>query len=275
MAASAVTVASLAGAARGQVTLLNTFGSAGSGNGQLDFPVGVSVDPASGTVYVADSFNSRIETFTATGSFVSTLGSDGAAAGQFTEPNGVSFNPSNGQFAVADSGNSRVQVFQPGLSTPILIIGTGNAGSGTNQLNVPEGVEYIGDTIVVADSGNNRVSSFTTDGTYLGSDNGTENGTPMNHPDAAVYDPVSVLFRVADTGNNLIQEYAGIGGDAGGTFRRRRFGQQTVQQAQRRGHCQWPVLHFGPVEQPHTDPEFQRRLCDFVCRCQSAGRGGE
>ena len=215
-AAIAAAIASMASSAKAQITLLNSFGSSGSGNGQLSEPTGISVDPGAGTVYVADSFNNRIESFTATGSFVSTLGSVGQAAGQFAEPNGVSFNPTNGFLAVADSGNSRVQIFQSGLPVPLSIIGS--PGTATNQFHSPEGVEYLSDTLVVADSSNNRISIFKSDGTYVGGENGVENSKPMNHPDGMAYDALTNSFYVVDTGNNVIQEYAGLVGDSDGIF---------------------------------------------------------
>jgi DNA-binding beta-propeller fold protein YncE len=43
-------------------TFLTSFGSAGSGNGQFSFPEGIAVN-LSGTVYVADAGNGRVELF--------------------------------------------------------------------------------------------------------------------------------------------------------------------------------------------------------------------
>ena len=42
---------------------LSKWGAFGSGNGQFTFPIGVAVD-ASGSVYVADTNNRRIQKFT-------------------------------------------------------------------------------------------------------------------------------------------------------------------------------------------------------------------
>ena len=49
------------GAADGQ--FLEKFGQAGAGDGQLNGPEGVGVDKETGTVYVADTGNSRIQVF--------------------------------------------------------------------------------------------------------------------------------------------------------------------------------------------------------------------
>jgi DNA-binding beta-propeller fold protein YncE len=55
---------------------LATFGSRGSGNGQFISPSGAAVAPG-GAVYVADTFNHRIQRFDASGAFLATFGSSG------------------------------------------------------------------------------------------------------------------------------------------------------------------------------------------------------
>ena len=42
---------------------ITKFGTGGSGDGQFNFPVGVAVDPTTGSVYVADALNNRIQVF--------------------------------------------------------------------------------------------------------------------------------------------------------------------------------------------------------------------
>lgn len=51
-------------------TLLASWGTKGSGDGQFDDPTSVVVDPASNKVYVADPRNQRIQVFDATGKFL-------------------------------------------------------------------------------------------------------------------------------------------------------------------------------------------------------------
>jgi DNA-binding beta-propeller fold protein YncE len=53
---------------------LATFGSAGSGAGQLSEPDGVAVDQTTGDVYVADTGNHRVDKFDAQGNFILTFG---------------------------------------------------------------------------------------------------------------------------------------------------------------------------------------------------------
>src|SRR5512144_1590352 len=53
----------------GTPTLVGTFGSSGSGDGQLNWPDDLGID-ASGNIAVADTGNRRIVVFTPSGSFV-------------------------------------------------------------------------------------------------------------------------------------------------------------------------------------------------------------
>src|SRR5262249_57427353 len=59
----------------------SAWGSAGSGDGEFDYPEGVAV-AASGDVFVADTRNDRIQKFTSTGTFLMKWGSHGAGNGQ-------------------------------------------------------------------------------------------------------------------------------------------------------------------------------------------------
>ena len=90
--------------------VLKTFGSAGSGNGQLNDPQAIAV--SGGDVYVADSGNNRVEEFTTGGQFVATIGGPGTGNGQFTDPEGVAVD-SSGDVYVADTAGNRVEEFSP------------------------------------------------------------------------------------------------------------------------------------------------------------------
>ena len=71
--------------------------------------MGITLDD-SGNLIIADSYNDRIQTFSAEGQFVSSLGSGNAGEGAFFHPIGIATAPS-GDVYVADTGNSRVQRF--------------------------------------------------------------------------------------------------------------------------------------------------------------------
>ena len=63
------------------------WGAPGTGNGQFNEPAGVAVD-ASGSVYVADKGNNRIQKFDSNGNFITQWGSAGTDNGQFSYPEG-------------------------------------------------------------------------------------------------------------------------------------------------------------------------------------------
>ncbi|MFJ7730807.1 SMP-30/gluconolactonase/LRE family protein [Lysinibacillus sp. NPDC097231] len=52
-------------------TFLKTWGSAGTSDGQFQYPTGIAID-AAGNVYVADYFSHRIQKFTSDGTFQKT-----------------------------------------------------------------------------------------------------------------------------------------------------------------------------------------------------------
>jgi DNA-binding beta-propeller fold protein YncE len=64
-----------------------------------------------GSVYVADTGNNRIQQFSHNGTFISTWGSEGNTNGQFIGPAGIAVNPMTGSVYVADTGNNRIQQF--------------------------------------------------------------------------------------------------------------------------------------------------------------------
>jgi sugar lactone lactonase YvrE len=79
--------------------------------GEFAKPVGVAVDQ-DGNVFVADTWNNRIEVFDADGVFIRTFGEAGDGPGYFARPKGVSIDE-DGHVWVADAMQDRVQVFTP------------------------------------------------------------------------------------------------------------------------------------------------------------------
>ena len=67
---------------------------------------------ATGYVYVADTYNHRVQVFTPSGTYVRQWGHQGNENGNFSYPQGVAVN-ATGYVYVADTGNNRVQVFTP------------------------------------------------------------------------------------------------------------------------------------------------------------------
>ncbi len=77
--------------------------------GDFSKPSGLAVD-AEGNLYVADTWNNRIETFDADGNFISAFGKAGDGPGYFSRPKGVAID-GDGHVWVADGMQDRVQVY--------------------------------------------------------------------------------------------------------------------------------------------------------------------
>src|SRR5919198_5181428 len=67
-------------------TLITMWGSSGSGPGQFNSPIGITLDYSRGYVYVTDTGNDRVQKFTSDGKFIIKWGSSGSGPGQFQTP---------------------------------------------------------------------------------------------------------------------------------------------------------------------------------------------
>jgi sugar lactone lactonase YvrE len=79
--------------------------------GEFAKPTGVAVDQ-DGNVFVADTWNDRIEVFDADGNFIRTFGKAGDGPGYFARPKGIAID-GDGHLWVADAVQDRVQVYTP------------------------------------------------------------------------------------------------------------------------------------------------------------------
>jgi tripartite motif-containing protein 71 len=117
----------------------------------------VAVAP-NGNVYVTDSYNHRIQRFTAAGKFLGWWGHSGTGVGEFSVPSGLN-NAINGYVYVADTNNHRIQHF---TATGSFLGKWGKQGSGKGEFLFPLGVAVNRehDRAYVADSVNNRIQYF-------------------------------------------------------------------------------------------------------------------
>jgi sugar lactone lactonase YvrE len=146
-----------------------SFGDATAGQapgGTFNQPWGIGLAP-DGSVYVADTWNHRIQKFTAEGEFVTMWGSfgQGERPDAFWGPRDVAVD-ANGNVFITDTGNKRVVIFDgQGQS----INQFGSAGMSPGQLDEPVGIVIDKDSLVyVADTWNQRVQVFSQneDGSY-------------------------------------------------------------------------------------------------------------
>ena len=143
---------------------LLTFGTEGSGQGQFDRHRGVAVDNE-GNILVADTYNHRIQKFTANGQFLSVIGMKGSRPFEFCYPMSIKFNAFNGKFYVVDNSNVRIQILNSDLSF-YRTFGKegGRKGQFFNPLDLA--CDSTGN-VYVADTGNHRIQVFTAEGQFL------------------------------------------------------------------------------------------------------------
>lgn len=107
--------------AAGQHGLTGTFGGPSTTQPDpepLSSPTDVAVNEATGTVYVTDSSNNRVEYFTATGEYLGQFNGEAAPSGTLSSPtaiavdnSGNSLDPSAGDVYVVDSAHSVIDKF--------------------------------------------------------------------------------------------------------------------------------------------------------------------
>ncbi len=141
-----------------------SFADAAAGpadGGKFNEPWGVAVAP-NGSVYVTDTWNHRVQKFTADGQFVKMWGYFGQAekGDAFWGPRGIAVD-SKGRVFVSDTGNKRIAVFD-GDGNFLFQFGTAgmDAGMFDEQVGLAFGTD---DRLYVTDTWNQRVQVFAPD----------------------------------------------------------------------------------------------------------------
>jgi DNA-binding beta-propeller fold protein YncE/Flp pilus assembly protein TadD len=185
----------------------STVGREGRETGQFRQPGGVVVDPM-GRIYVADTYNHRIQVLTPEGRFLRAFGTEGAQRGSVLRPKGMAWGP-NDLLYVADTGNHRIQAFDQS-GEAVIILGT--FGTQPGQFNAPEGIAVDAERqLYVADTQNHRVQKLAPDGSFLlaWGGSGSGKGEFLAPSDVALDREGRVL--VVDTQNHRVQVFAGDG----------------------------------------------------------------
>jgi DNA-binding beta-propeller fold protein YncE len=147
-----------------QGTLLNQWGSFGQMQdgvpavpGTFSEPWGVAVDP-DGNVFVADTWNHRVQKFSADGEFISMIGPSAEGDEQiFWGPRALAFDR-EGRLFIADTGNHRIAIYD---NTGEFLGDFGEQGYDFGQLREPVGIAFDSDNrIYVVDTWNHRVQVF-------------------------------------------------------------------------------------------------------------------
>lgn len=180
------------------------IGSTGKGQGQFTLPRGI-VSDGSGSFFVADTGNHRIQKLDRAGKVVVAWGTEGTGDGQFKEPMGVAVDR-DGNVFVADTWNHRVQKFDGNGRFLTKWLGQNGGFWGPRAIVVDRD-----GNIIVADTGNKRLQKFDGTGKFLAQfGQGGAGPAQLNEPIGLAIDPQGNIF-VADTMNRRIQKLDPLG----------------------------------------------------------------
>lgn len=135
---------------------IRTWGRAGSGEGEFNYPTHLVLDRA-GSLLVTDALNFRIQAFDREGRFLWKLGRHGDGSGDFAAPKGLA-DDSAGHLFVVDALFGAVQIFDRDGN---FLLGFGEQGTQPGQFWLPGGLFIDArDRIYVADLYNQRIQVF-------------------------------------------------------------------------------------------------------------------
>lgn len=188
-------------------SFLETWGTPGSGRGQLEHPASIDTDKDGQRFYIADLDNNRVQVVDKDGKFINTWGSLGKGEGQFNNPGSIALDDRHKIVFVADIRNNRIEKFDTNGN---FIAQWGSLGRGEGQFDHPGDIALDPDEeiLYVTDIYNNRIQAFYYDGNFVTKWGllGTGDGQ-FNRPAGIAIDPESKRVFVSDTVNNRIQVF--------------------------------------------------------------------
>ncbi|PIQ89520.1 MAG: hypothetical protein COV72_02535 [Candidatus Omnitrophica bacterium CG11_big_fil_rev_8_21_14_0_20_42_13] len=196
--------------------------------GALNQPADIAVD-VSGNLYAADTVNSRIVVFDASGNAKFAFGRHGTGKEELSAPMALTVDSKNKKVYVADSSNYRIQIFKTdGIFLSSIDLNKDKTGEEKDVR--PIGIAVAGGgNIYVSDADNNYIRIYSSDGKFLSKFGGfgSENGK-FCIPVGLFVDADDKLY-VVDMNNSRLQVFdnqgnflfkIGSAGDARGDFGR-------------------------------------------------------
>ncbi len=185
---------------------IKQWGSYGSGNRQFKVPIGITVDE-NGDIYVADTYNSRIQKFSPDGDLLASWSTDGYGFSKslHSNPHDIVVDP-NGIIYVAEAGDNCVQKFSPEGE---FLTKWGSFGSGPGEFAMPYGtvIDIETGNIHITDRDNHRIQVFDAESRFLRElgEYGSGEGE-FKSPSGMVMDGQRRIY-VADKENHRIQVF--------------------------------------------------------------------
>jgi len=166
-------------------SLVSAAGRNGTNDLEFYCPAGVAIDKHHHRIVIVDSYNHRLVFLSSIDlSFLFSIGKQGSRPGEFSYPTGIAIDDDRHRIIVADTINHRVQVLSSIDGSFLLEFGS--YGDQPCQFINPEGVCIANQgRIIVADTDNNRLQSFTHEGHHISSFDCDEEG---GRPSAAAFD---------------------------------------------------------------------------------------
>ncbi|GAA1806470.1 hypothetical protein GCM10009811_32550 [Nostocoides veronense] len=188
------------------VTQVATYGSYGTGEGQIKWITGVAVDASTGRVWVADTATKRVIVYNQDGSPYLTIGSS-----VFTgDLRGVAVNARTRTAYVVDANAGQIERFNAdtGVSQGnfgSLGAGAGQFGDGARQITIDGS-----GNVWAADYGNTRLLKFTASGTFVGAYPSPAQNAPQGAlalPRDVAVSPINRGIFVVEQNNHRVQRF--------------------------------------------------------------------
>jgi len=167
--------------------------------GEFQWLEGIAIDPKD-NIYIADTFNNRIQKLTNSGDFITSWGEKVSLPGEFSRPADIIFTKQE-NLLVVDSANHRIQIFNKDGQ---FIKAWGSEGFFPGQFKNPAAAAIDENGVIyVADHDNSRIQLFSSEGNFLDIWSGGHSylflpvGIDINKLNGNIY--------VTDSGNNRIK----------------------------------------------------------------------
>ena len=178
------------------------------GSGVLQRPTGLTIDPASGEIFVSDAEAHDIKVFAAGGELLRTIGRHGASPGEFNGPTHLRFDA--GRLFVTDTLNARVQIMTANGEMTAEI---GKRGLYVGNLVRPKGVTTDSDgNVYVVESYYDHLLVFNESGSLLLPLGGTGSQVGQFFLPAGIWSDSSNRIFIADMFNGRVIVLRYLGG---------------------------------------------------------------